>query len=293
MRILVTGASGRLGSTVLARLAQSPHEVLAWSGSRTGTQRGIELQPVDLVEERAVANALERADPAVVIHAAAMSSVDAVYRDPARGWAVNVLATERLAAWAGRRGRRFVFTSTDLVFDGSRAWYREEDRALPVIEYGRSKHAAEQRVLATRGGLVARLSLLYGPSCNGQEGFFERALDGLRAGNPQSFFSDEFRTPLSYTSAAEILVCLALSDIEGVIHVAGLDRLSRFELMGRAALALGIDPSLVRSNVRAQTPSDEPRPADVSLSTERLQQLLPHVERPSVETALAALMRSE
>jgi dTDP-4-dehydrorhamnose reductase len=179
-----------------------------------------------------------------------------------------------------------LFTSTDLVFDGTRSWYREQDEPRPVLAYGRTKAQAESAVLDLPGGLVARLSLLYGPTRSARPSFFERAMAGFRAGQPQWFFSDEYRTPLDYRTAARLLARLAKANVQGVIHVGGRERLSRFKLMGRIAASLGIDPALVRANRMTDVPLAEPRPADVSLDTSRLASLLPDMERPPVETAI-------
>jgi dTDP-4-dehydrorhamnose reductase len=259
---------------------------VAWSGSTRGARFGFELRCVDLKDEPSVHASLAHDDPDLVIHTAAISSADAVYRDPRAGWSVNVRGTEILADWASRLGRRLLFTSTDLVYSGSGSWYREQDPADPVLEYGKTKRAAEPFVLAVPGGLVARVSLLYGPSCTGKPGTFDRAMDALRAGIPQAFFCDEFRTPLDYVTAAEILIRLAESDLNGLIHVGGAIRLSRFQLMRKAALAQGIDPDLVRSNLRVHVRFPEPRPADVSLATLRLQESIPDVIPPNVGVAL-------
>jgi dTDP-4-dehydrorhamnose reductase len=288
MRIVVTGASGRLGSLLVDRLIGGGHEVIAWSGTSRGSRGGIALRPVDLTDERATASALEQADPEAVIHAGAMSSSDAVFRDPACGWAVNVEATRRLADWASGHDRRFLFTSTDLVFDGSRSWYREDDPADPILAYGRTKRAAESFVLALPRGLVARISLLYGSTRGGSPDFCERALSAIAQGQRQSFFADEYRTPLDYRTAAEILARLIESEITGILHVGGPERLSRFELMRRAAIARQVDPNYVCPNRRADAMSSEPRPADVSLDTSRLSALLPDLERPRVEAAVTA-----
>jgi dTDP-4-dehydrorhamnose reductase len=284
MRILVTGASGRLGSVLIERLtAKGQHEAIAWSRSSRGSGGSIEVRPVELSDERAVAEALRAADPDAVIHAGALSSADAVHHDPARGHAVNVEATRRLADWAGSRGRRLVFTSTDLVFDGARSWYREEDPARPILAYGRTKHEAETHVLASPGGLVARISLLYGPTPSGRPGFFDLAMEALGRGEPRAFFEDEFRTPLDYGTAADILARLVESGAVGIVHVGGRERLSRLELMRRAAVASGIDPDLVRLNRQADARLPEPRPTDASLDTSRLARLVPDLERPSIE----------
>lgn len=287
MRIVVTGASGKLGSVLVGRLENSRrHEVRAWSGTTRAVVGGIELDPVDLSDERALERALEDADPDAVIHAGAISTAEGVRLDPALALAVNVESTRRLAEWSAARGRRFVFTSTDLVFDGSRSWYRETDPARPVLAYGRSKLEAEAHVLASPHGLVARLSLLFGPTRSGKPGFYDQAMDALGRGEPRSFFEDEYRTPLAYPVAAEALALLIDSDAVGIVHVGGRERLSRYELMRRAAIACGIDAGLVRPGRQADVVLPEPRPADVSLDTSRLETLLPALERPSVEAAV-------
>ncbi len=287
MRILVTGASGQLGSYLAHEVLRSGRfEVVLWSRGTTGNRSGLELRPVDLADGSALTAALEEADPGVVIHAAAISAADQVRKAPEHAWAVNVEGTRRLAAWCAERGRRLIFTSTDMVFDGARGWYREDEQPVPVLAYGRTKAAAERLILPIAGVLVARISLLYGPTRAGQASFFDRALAGLRAGQPQAFFEDEFRTPLDYATAARILIRLAENQAGGMVHVAGRERVSRFELMQRAARVLGLDPGLVRANRRQDADLAEPRPADVSLDTSRLASLLPDLDRPSIETAL-------
>ena len=86
-------------------------------------------------------------------------------------------------------------------------------------------------------GLVARLCLLFGPSRSGKEGYFDRTTAALKSGVPQAFFTDELRTPLHYAIASRILIRLAVSETRGLLHVGGSERLSRYELMRRAAAA--------------------------------------------------------
>jgi dTDP-4-dehydrorhamnose reductase len=289
MRVVLTGASGQLGAYLVERLRVEGLDVAAWSGSERGRRGDVELGPVDLTDGAATIHALEQADPEVVLHAAAVSSAEAVRRDPARARAVNVTATATLADWCRRHDRRLVYTSTDLVFDGSRPWNREDDPAEPILEYGRTKRAAERFVREVPRGLVARVSLLYGASRSGREAFFDATIAALRRGEPRTLFEDEFRTPLDLASAAAILVWLARSEVSGTLHVAGRERVSRFELIRRTAAALGLDPSLVRSNRRSDAPQSEPRPADVSLDTTHLAMTFPDLKRPAIEEVLQTL----
>jgi dTDP-4-dehydrorhamnose reductase len=287
MRVILTGASGQLGAYLLEQLVGSGHEVGAWSGTATGSRCGVRLQPVELTNAELTDQALRHADPDVIIHVAAMSAAESVRIDPARGRDVNTSATERLARWCARFGRRIVYTSTDLVFDGTRAWNREEDPASPVLAYGRTKWEAEASVLDCPRGLVARMSLLYGPSRAGRASYFDRTIETIRQGQNQSFFEDEFRTPLSLRAAADAVLQLAGSDVAGLVHVGGRERMSRYQLMKRAVSELGLDTRLVVANRQRDASLPEPRPADVSLDTTRLATLLPNLYRPSIEEALS------
>jgi dTDP-4-dehydrorhamnose reductase len=286
MRVLITGASGRLGAYLLAQIGELDYDVIAWSRSTKADQMGYPVRPVELSDPGALAAALAAASPDVVIHAGGISSADAVQSDPVGGHEVITMATARLAEWSVRNNRRLVFTSTDLVFDGGGSWYRETDPALPTLEYGRAKRAAELAVLNTPNGLVARIALLYGAALSRRDGFYDRAMARLVAGEPQHFFTDEFRTPLHYGTAAGVLLRLAGSPATGLVHVGGRERMSRYELMFQCALARGIDPALVHQNKRADMPSPEPRPADVSLDSSRLRALLPGAPWPDVDEAL-------
>jgi dTDP-4-dehydrorhamnose reductase len=287
MQILVTGASGRLGTHLLAELAGHGHEVVAWSGTTAGRVSGIPLRRVELRDPLAVRRAVLEASPDVIIHAGAISSADVVRRQRDLGWEVNVGATGVLSDWAGAHQRKLLFTSTDLVFEGTRSWYREGDVAVPILEYGRTKLAAEAIVLASSGGLVTRLSMLYGPSRTDQPAYFDQAIAALRSGRTQAFFADEYRTPLDYTTAAQLLIRLAESDATGIVHLGGPERVSRFELMRRAARALGADADLVRASQRGDVALPEARPADVSLDTSLLRGMFPDLILPPIEDALA------
>jgi dTDP-4-dehydrorhamnose reductase len=286
MRTLVTGASGQLGSYLLRHLAGRGREVSAWSGTRGGALFGVPLRSVDLANADAVADAFRQIRPAVVVHAGALARVADCHRDPARAERVNTRGTALVAELAAEAGARLVYVSTDLVFDGERGWYREEDPPAPLSFYGRSKAVAEPAVLAVPRAAVVRVSLLFGPGIGGRSAFFDEQVAAFRAGRSPTLFTDEWRTPLSLAVAADALLAVADSDFTGLLHLGGPERLSRLEMGQRLAAFLGADPSGIVAVSRDQAPAAEPRPRDTSLDSARWRDLFPGQPWPAWEEAL-------
>lgn len=276
-RILVTGASGQLGHYLLREFNRLGQETIGWSSQARGSLFQTDLQQVELANREAILNALNTAKPQTIIHAGAMSAADDVRNDPAAGDLINVQATATIAQWAGEHDARLIYTSTDLVFDGSKSLWNELDQVNPLLEYGRTKAAAEPFVTLLPKGLVTRISLLYGPTLTSRPSFFTSTLDALRQGITRPVFVDEWRTPLTYQQTAEILCRLAVDhpEVTGILHTGGPERMTRHELIRRAAAKAGLDLSLIKPAFAAKMALAEPRPLDVSLDTTRLQKIMP------------------
>jgi dTDP-4-dehydrorhamnose reductase len=286
MRLVLTGASGQLGGYLLRELRGRGVPATAWSGSRSGSLCGVPLWPVDLANPDAVAEAFRQARPAAVIHAGALSSVADCYRDPPRAQRVNARGSALLAELADREGARLILVSTDLVFDGAKGGYQEEDAPAPLSVYARTKAAAERAVLAAPRSVVARLSLLFGPTVVGRPGFFDQQAAALREGRPVTLFEDEWRTPLGLATAARALVALAAADCTGIVHLGGPERLSRLEMGQGLAAFLGADPAAIVPARREQAGAGEPRPRDTSLNSARWRELFPRQPWPTLPEAL-------
>jgi dTDP-4-dehydrorhamnose reductase len=293
MRLLLTGASGQLGAYLLRELQRRGIPTCAWSGAHAGLLSGTEILPVDLTEPDQLTKAFRTARPTVVIHAAALASVAECFRNPGRARLVNVAGTELLAELTAAHSAKLLFVSTDLVFAGTKAPYRENDPPTPLSVYGRSKADAEKAVLVNGNGAVVRVSLLYGPSLNGRASFFDQQVNALRVSRPVTLFEDEWRTPLDLPTAARALVDIACSDFSGLLHVGGPVRLTRVEMGERLARQLGVDAANVVVCRRDSVPAPEPRPRDTSLDAGKWRELFPEESWPTMEQALSEMCRVE
>ena len=267
-RILVTGASGLLGG-VICRQATENWSVTGVCHRHQVTAPGVTPVRVDLTDGVKVQGLMADRKPHAVIHAAAMAQLPMCERDPRTSEAVNVRVPETLASLCAQRGIPFVFTSTDLVFDGLHAPYDEERPATPVCVYGRHKAQAEKAVLENHpGALVARLPLMVGFSDDAPPTFTLQMLRSICQGRPVKLFVDEFRTPVDIQSAARGLLHL-LGRARGILHLGGRRRLSRYDLGLMMAARLEMAPTMLEPVKIRSLALDVARSPDCSLDSSK------------------------
>jgi dTDP-4-dehydrorhamnose reductase len=235
MRVAVSGATGRLGSALVAALADAPFTgpagPIAWDRAA-----------FDLDHPEEVAERLDRDRPEVVVHAAAWSDVDGCALDPELAVRRNATATGLLAEACAARSVDLLAISTNEVFDGARTdgqGYRPEDPPSPGNPYGASKLAGERLAAAAyrdgRGGSlgIVRTAWLFG--ARGRD-FPSRILEAVErsrsTGEPLRVVADEWGTPTYVHDLAEAIVELLAED-----RVAGIHHLVAEPVASRAAWA--------------------------------------------------------
>jgi dTDP-4-dehydrorhamnose reductase len=227
--IAITGAGGRLGGALL----EATDGALAWR-----------RPDVDLDDPACWPRLLERDHPGLVIHAAAMTDVDACARRPELAKRRNGDAAAALASACRERGVGLVLISTNEVFSGERTdglGYREEDEPSPPNPYGASKLAGEIGAKQAFGSSVelwiVRTAWLYGPPGNDFPDKIVAAADRLPEGDPLPVVADEVGSPTSSQElAAAIIELLARTD-GGVYHLANAGAASRRDWADRVLAA--------------------------------------------------------
>ena len=245
-RLLVTGGSGHLGGELVRRAREAGWEAVGTSFRTPGPAR------LDVRDAAGVEALFADSAPDCVVHTAYL-------QDGPDAWATNVDGSANVAAAAAARGARLVHLSTDLVFDGRAGRpYTEEDGPGPLLEYGRSKAAAEAAV-AERcpEATVVRTSLIYGGE--GLSGHERRILDVVDGRADLAFFTDELRCPVHVTDLADALLRLADVTHAGPLHLAGADGVSRYEMACLVAAANGRGTAHLRTTTSAGVVPERPR----------------------------------
>lgn len=271
-RVLVTGAGGQLGTYLRAVLKGVGAEVI---GTGSKAAEGVAIV-ADLTDPEAVRQAVDRAAPEIVIHAAAFTDVDGAERDPERALAVNGDGSRFLAEAARDAGAYLIAVGTDFVFAGDGgAPYPEDATPRPLSVYGASKLAGERAVLETDPTFaVARTAWLYGGA---GKHFPRTVLSVVRDRGGIEVVADESGSPTFAGDLAAALVRLAGLRGTGIFHLVNEGCASRFGFAQAVAAAAGFEPAVVTATTTAaflaKYPLPARRPADSTLANRRARAL--------------------
>jgi dTDP-4-dehydrorhamnose reductase len=233
-KVVVVGASGQLGSDLMAELS----EFRPIAANR---------QAYDLGDHDAMRALVGRYRPTLVINTAAYHNVEHCEIHPDRAMAINALAVDALASACALAGTAFAQVSTDYVFDGrTDRPYREDAGVNPISAYGVSKAAGEQ--LIRRHGerhFILRTSGLYGRAGSSTKGytFVERVLGQAERGEPIRVVNDMTFSP-SYTKDVAVTIrAIIEKGTFGTYHVTNAGHCTWFEFASEAFRLAGLQPS--------------------------------------------------
>ena len=272
MKFLITGSCGLVGSHLVAALSRS-HEVVGtdrhpWWGDRPAT--GIHG---DLRAPGFVTDVMASVMPDVVIHCAAMVSVDACEEAPALAYVNNADVTRSIAR-AAPPGSLVVSVTTDGIFKGDSPFATEAQPPCPRTVYGRSKLHGEWEVQqATDNHLIVRTNF-FGWSSGLKQTSAEWLYHALKTGEEITLFDDFFFTPIYVVHFVERLQRFIDGGHRGVFHLCGEERVSKYEFGMWMAEVAGFSTANLRRGSIEKAPLKAPRPRDMSLSCERYRGLV-------------------
>jgi dTDP-4-dehydrorhamnose reductase len=259
VKALVVGASGLVGG---ALIRATDHAVGTYR-----TRPAPNLRYLDASDPNATRKLLTTVQPEIVFFPAADPNVDWCETHPQEAYDANVAPAVATLDSAREAGARFVFFSSDYVFDGTDGPYPEDARPSPISVYGRQKLDVEERVLDA-GATVVRTTTVYGREPPPGKNFVIRLIARLRAGERVTVPADQVSTP---TWADELARgALAVARAPGIWHVAGPDLLARDRFAALVAEVFALDPALIEPVSTPDLRQPAARPLRGGLRTDRI-----------------------
>lgn len=231
MKIALTGASGLVGSRIVELLGDDFDFV---SLSQT---------EMDITDRVAVAKKIKDTDFDIFLHLAGYTDVDGAEKEKEVALKINKDGTKNVFDAVHQKGKKFIYISTDFVFDGKNPPYYEDSTPNPISSYGLSKYEGEKVLDAD--AMIVRISYPYRKVFE-QKNDFVRTIRGLlEQHKPFTMVTDSLMTPTLIDDIAYALKYLFVHFSSGVFHVNGADSLSPYDAGKLIAKTYGLDHNLI------------------------------------------------
>jgi dTDP-4-dehydrorhamnose reductase len=280
-RVLLVGGSGMLGSNIV--VSNSAFDLYpTYLRNRIAHPRALRL---DISDRDSVLKRVEAVKPEVIVHTGGMTKPTACEKEPAVAHRVNVEGTAHLVEAARGVGARFIFLSSDLVFDGSAERYDEDSPTHPLSVYGHTKVEGEELVRTGREDFaIVRTTVMYGWSSRHTESMAEwvlRELQENRERRPEpveglNMYDDQYRQFIFINDLVAAILELIQREtpLNETILVAGPELISRYEFAQRLARTFGLSEANIRSIPFDSTPQAAFTPKRLHLDTSKAARIL-------------------
>jgi dTDP-4-dehydrorhamnose reductase len=285
---LVIGGSGLFGHGLCRYLVNRGGEVTATANKHTIDVPGIRQIAWSPDTNELLHEFIGRHRPRTVVYAAGITSVDFCQSNEQLADMLHAQAPATLASRMVPFGCRFIYISTDHLWDGTRSMVGEDQPVSPVNAYARSKAKGEQMVQAADPNVLILRTNFFGPGRPWRLSLSDWYLERLNSGEKFFAFSDAYFTPIALPLLYEIIVDVASIGLDGIYHACGSERLSKYEFAVRLARWRRLPQDGIRPGHITDAGLTAPRPADMSLSTQKLSNALGR-DMPTITNSFTAI----
>lgn len=277
MRVLIIGASGFVGNALLHDFAEQ-HDVF---GTYCHTKLP-GLLYLDITDKACVEKVLSTVQPDIIIQPAAQPWVDFCEQQPPESYKINVQGAEYVIDWCENNKKRYVFLSTDYIFDGNNGPYTEDAVPNPLNIYGKHKLAVEEYIRQKLNvlGLIVRTTTVYGWERAGKN-FVEKFIKTLQEGKYFTVPNDQYATPTYVGDLCRAIIALVEEQKSGIYHAAGPEYHSRVAFAEIVADVFFLPKTLIRGISTKDLQQAARRPLAGGLKTRKIERELDiHFQSP-------------
>lgn len=244
-KMLITGLSGLLGNN-LAYCLKNAYDIVGIYHAHPVGMDGVRAVRADMTAGEGLKRIIKDLGPDIVIHCAAQANVDTCEEYPLEAEKSNVLATRHLVKNLDNRETKFIHISTDLVYDGVKGDFSEENAVHPLNFYGTTKVKAEEEALKRKNSLVLRTNFFGWNVLEGKFSLAEWAIHELSQGNEIKGLTDCHFSSIYTFELAKILRMAIQKDLSGVYNCASSTSMSKYAFLCQIAEKTGLDKSLIK-----------------------------------------------
>ena len=227
----------------------------------------------DLTNLEFLSSSLGKINPDVIVHCAAIVNVDECETNKRVAEVLHRDVTAILARYKSS-STRFIYISTDSVFDGQKGGYTEEDIPNPINYYAKTKRDGEIVVLENNHNAVVIRTNIYGFHLEHGKSLVEWAIDNLKQGKSISGFTDVYFNPVYTKQLGEVIRdIIPAKYFKGILNVTSKEHCSKYEFLSRIAQQFNFNPNSVVKDSVKNFEFLAPRPINTTLNANLLKRV--------------------
>lgn len=287
MRILITGSNGFVAQKFCELYGATENLFLGISKApnRNKSLSSESFIQCDLNDLEKLGDILSEFRPTHILHAAAISSVEACVQNPELAKAVNIELTKFLGQYATNHHTHLTFLSTDFVFDGrQQEHYRETDKTTPINAYGKTKTEAEQHLLNLNSNIaILRTILVYGCIADTtRSNLVLWAKQQLETNKSIKVVNDQWRMPTWVDDLVRACFLSMEKAASGIFHISGGEQFSIESAVRQVADYWQLDQSLIQSISAKEIGQDQNRPQRTGFILDKAKTILGFTPTPFI-----------
>ncbi|OFX79039.1 MAG: hypothetical protein A2X12_05815 [Bacteroidetes bacterium GWE2_29_8] len=248
-KILITGIDGFLGLYLAKTSNLKNCEIVGtyFNYNESYKHFGFDTQFLDITDFSKVQDMLSSFNPNIIIHTAGLSNVDEAEKFPDKSYKTTVIGTWNIAQWCKKNNAKLMYCSSNAIFSGDDAPYNENAIPNPTNEYGKHKFMAESLVRFLEYHLIFRLILMYGWNYHTRHNPVTYVIESLSAGKKLNMVAGySYINPLYVGACCDAIWNSISKEInKEIYHIAGAERVDRYELAIKTAKVFNLDQSLI------------------------------------------------
>ncbi|MHA1381289.1 MAG: dTDP-4-dehydrorhamnose reductase family protein [Candidatus Helarchaeota archaeon] len=274
-KVLITGSSGMLGKDIFEILSEVQSFNIYGFDRIFNPKISKDNQIVgDLTDYNLLIDNLNNISPDIIIHCAAIVNLNICEENKKTAAALHCEVTNKLSSY-NSISTKFIYISTDSVFDGKRGDYTETDTPNPINYYANSKLKGEKAALQSNDNTIIVRTNIYGFNYPLGNSLAEWAIKNLKQGKSINGFTDTIFNAIYTKQLARIIRDLIIkNNYNGILNIAGNEYVSKYEFLLRLAKVFNYSPDLIKKSYSDNMNFMIPRPKNTSLNIGKLKNVI-------------------